>query len=82
MVEGKSELEQLYNETIKVIREGQVVKGRIVAIKTKEALVDIGFKSEGIVPITEFGSADLEVGKEMDFLLESLENDAGMMVLY
>jgi small subunit ribosomal protein S1 len=52
-----------------------------VAVKTKEVLVDVGFKSEGIVPITEFSQADLEVGKELEFYLESLENDAGVMML-
>jgi small subunit ribosomal protein S1 len=81
MVEQKSELEALYNQSIKVMREGQVVTGRIVAVKTKEVLVDVGFKSEGIVPITEFSQADLEVGKELEFYLESLENDAGVMML-
>ncbi|MDD5116883.1 MAG: 30S ribosomal protein S1 [Candidatus Omnitrophica bacterium] len=77
----REELEQLYNQSIKVLKEGQVVTGKIVEIKTKEVLVDIGFKSEGIVPITEFGSADLEIGKEMEFLLENMENDAGVMTL-
>jgi len=81
MVEQKSELEALYNQSIKVMREGQVVTGKIVAIKSKEVLVDVGFKSEGIVAITEFTQADLEVGKELEFYLESLENDAGVMML-
>ncbi|MCX5710074.1 MAG: 30S ribosomal protein S1 [Candidatus Omnitrophica bacterium] len=81
MVEEKSELEALYNQSIKVMREGQVVTGKIVAIKSKEVLVDVGFKSEGIVAITEFTQADLEIGKELEFYLESLENDAGVMML-
>ncbi|MDD5197016.1 MAG: 30S ribosomal protein S1 [Candidatus Omnitrophica bacterium] len=76
-----SELEQLYNESIKIIKEGHVVTGKIVAIKSKEVLVDVGFKSEGIVAITEFSQQDLEVGKELEFYLESIENDAGNIVL-
>jgi small subunit ribosomal protein S1 len=44
-------------------------------------LVDVGFKSEGIVPIIEFSKEDLEVGKELEFLIESIENDAGMIML-
>ena len=79
--EPKSELEELYNQSIKVIKEGQVVTGKIIAIKTKEVIVDIGFKSEGVVPIAEFGSQDLEVGKELEFYLMMIENDAGMMTL-
>ena len=81
MSQTKSELEELYNQSIKIIKEGQVVKGKIVSIKPKEVLVDVGFKSEGIVPITEFSKEDLEVGKELEFFLETIENDAGVMTL-
>ena len=79
--EARLELEQMYNQSIKVVKEGQVVSGKIVEIKQKEVLVDVGFKSEGVVPIAEFSKVDLEVGKEMEFLLETLENDAGVMTL-
>ena len=48
MSDKRAELEKLYNESIKVIKEGDIVTGKIVAIKTKEALVDVGFKSEGL----------------------------------
>ena len=58
MSDTKAELEQMYNQSIKVLKEGQVVSGKIVEIKSKEVLVDIGFKSEGIVPITEFSAVD------------------------
>ncbi|MFH0762540.1 MAG: S1 RNA-binding domain-containing protein, partial [Candidatus Omnitrophota bacterium] len=81
MTEQKSELEELYNQSIKIIREGQVVKGKIVCVRTKEVLVDVGFKSEGIVPIQEFAKQDLEAGKELDFFVESMENDAGAITL-
>jgi small subunit ribosomal protein S1 len=81
MAENKSELEELYNQTIKVVRENQVVLGKIVSIKTKEVLVDVGFKSEGVIPIIEFSQQDLEVGKELDFFVDSVENDAGIIAL-
>ncbi|MDP2830714.1 MAG: S1 RNA-binding domain-containing protein, partial [Candidatus Omnitrophota bacterium] len=81
MSDTRAELELLYNQSIKVLKEGQVVSGKIVAIKSKEVLVDVGFKSEGIVPITEFSSGELEIGREMEFLLETMENDAGVMTL-
>ncbi|MFY9402199.1 MAG: 30S ribosomal protein S1 [Candidatus Omnitrophota bacterium] len=81
MSDKRAELEKLYNESIKVIKEGDIVTGKIVAIKTKEALVDVGFKSEGIVPISEFSTQDLEIGKELEFFLESIENDHGNIVL-
>ena len=81
MADVKSDLEQLYNQSIKIIKEGEVVKGKIVAVKPKEVLVDVGFKSEGILPITEFHPDELQVGKELDFLVESMENDAGIIAL-
>jgi len=81
MAENKSELEELYNQSIKVVRENQVVPGKIVSIRTKEVLVDVGFKSEGVIPIIEFSQQDLEVGKELDFFVDSVENDAGIIAL-
>ncbi len=79
--ENNVELEQLYNQSIKKLSDGEVVRGRIVVIKPKEVLIDVGSKSEGVVPIAEFTPAELELGRELDFLIESIENDAGMIVL-
>jgi small subunit ribosomal protein S1 len=63
-------------------REGSIVKGRVLEIRPREVLVDIGYKSEGVIPITEFEDVEnLEVGDEVDVLLERLENDEGMVVL-
>jgi small subunit ribosomal protein S1 len=63
-------------------REGSIVKGRILELRPREVLVDIGYKSEGVIPITEFEDVEnLEVGDEVDVLLERLENDEGMVVL-
>jgi len=81
MIEEKTSMEQLYNESIKIVREGEIIKGRIVSLKTKEVLVDVGFKSEGIVSMAEFNKEDLVVGKELDFLVESIEDDSGIIVL-
>jgi len=81
MTEEKSSLEELYNQSIKIVHDGEVIKGKIISIKTKEVLVDVGFKSEGIVPIAEFGREELEVGKELEFFVDSIENDAGVIEL-
>ena len=63
-------------------REGSIVKGRILEVRPREVLVDIGYKSEGVIPRAEFDDVDsLEVGDEVDVLLERLENDEGMVVL-
>lgn len=81
MDEARSELEQLYNQSIKIMRENEVVRGKIVSIKQKEVLVDVGFKSEGVVPIEEFSPHDIQVGKELDFFIDSIENDSGVIAL-
>ena len=79
--ENNINLEQLYNQSIKKLNDGQIIEGKIVAIKTKEVLVDVGFKSEGVVPITEFTPDELQMEKKLNFLIESIENDAGMITL-
>jgi small subunit ribosomal protein S1 len=63
-------------------REGSIVKGRILEVRPREVLVDIGYKSEGVISLGEFEDVEnLEVGDEVDVLLERLENDEGMVVL-
>ena len=63
-------------------REGSIVKGRILEVRPREVLVDVGYKSEGVIPLAEFDDVDsLEVGDEVDVLLERLENEEGMVVL-
>lgn len=79
---GKEELEQLYEQSLTSLKEGQIVKGKIVAISKKDIFIDIGYKSEGVVPLNEFHNArDLKVGDEVTVLLEAKENDDGVVVL-
>ncbi|MFA5410483.1 MAG: 30S ribosomal protein S1 [Candidatus Omnitrophota bacterium] len=81
MNKDRTEMEQLYNESIKIIKEGQVIKGKIVLVKSKEVIVDVGFKSEGMIPISEFSPEDLKVGNELDFFVDSIEDDSGSIAL-
>ncbi|PIP20958.1 MAG: 30S ribosomal protein S1 [Candidatus Omnitrophica bacterium CG23_combo_of_CG06-09_8_20_14_all_40_11] len=81
MTKELSAMEELYNQSIKILKEGQIIKGRIVSIKAKEVLVDVGFKSEGIVSISQFSKEDLGVGKELDFFIDCIEDDSGMIGL-
>ena len=72
----------LYDESISGIKEGQIVNGRVVAITANEVMVDIGFKSEGIVSLREFSDADaIETGQEIEVFLESVEDQEGQVVL-
>jgi len=75
-------LMEMYNKTLKEIREGEVVKGVIVGINEKEVVVDVGFKSEGFVPVDEFiDKSKLVLNQEIDVLVESIEDDNGYIVL-
>ncbi len=61
---------------------GEIVKGRIIELRGKEALVDIGYKSEGVVPGNEFDDIKtVKVGDEIDVLIEKLEDKDGMVIL-
>ena len=76
------QMQDLMSKPMPDFREGSIVKGRILEIRPREVMVDIGYKSEGIIPISEFDNVEnLEVGDEVDVLLERLENDEGMVVL-
>ncbi len=61
---------------------GEIVKGNVIEVRPKEVLVDIGYKSEGAVPATEFDDIkSVKVGDEVDVLIEKLEDKEGMVVL-
>lgn len=76
-----AELSELIDKTFRTYREGSIVKGTILEIKPQVVLVDIGYKSEGAIPVQEFEDEEFEVGDEIEVLLERLENDEGMVVL-
>ncbi|NLE64764.1 MAG: S1 RNA-binding domain-containing protein, partial [Elusimicrobia bacterium] len=78
----KSIMEELYNSTLKSFEEGQIVPGTIVAKNEKEVIVDIGFKSEGFVPVDEFRNPSaIEIGQTIDVLIETIEDEEGRLVL-
>ncbi|MFA6610043.1 MAG: 30S ribosomal protein S1 [Candidatus Omnitrophota bacterium] len=78
----ESDFAKLYNDSIAKVQEGEIVKGKIIAITKKDVIVDIGYKSEGAISIQEFSDAEsLKVGDEVEVYLESKEDDNGMMVL-
>jgi small subunit ribosomal protein S1 len=63
-------------------KEGSIVKGRVLEVRPREVLIDIGYKSEGVIPASEFDDLDdLQVGDEVEVLLVRLENDEGMVIL-
>ena len=77
-----TEMQELIAKSLRDFKEGSIVKGRILEIRPREVLVDIGYKSEGVIPVSEFEDSDeVEVGDEVEVLLERLENEDGMVVL-
>ena len=76
-----AELDALIDSKFRVFEEGSVVNGTIIAIKPQVVLVDIGYKSEGAIPASEFEDEEIEVGDEVEVLLMKLEDDEGMVVL-
>ena len=78
----KSTFAELYEQTLKNIKEGQIVKGKVIAVSGREAIIDIGYKSEGILQLDEFDDPEkIKVGDEIEVLFESLEDESGMVVL-
>lgn len=72
----------LFAESLKEIKDGQIVKGKIIEIREKDVVIDIGYKSEGSIPLYEFSDPkSLKVGDEVEVLVEARENDDGNIVL-
>ncbi len=78
---SNTELEALISSKLPSFRKGDIVNGTILEIRPQVVLVDIGYKSEGVIPISEFEDEEIEVGDQIEVLLESLENDEGLVVL-
>jgi len=75
-------LEAMYEETLKNFTEGSIVTGKVLSVHDGDVLIDIGYKSEGIVSVQEFNDLEEEpVGQEVEVFLEQLEDKDGMIVL-
>ena len=73
---------ELVNQTFQNFQEGEIVRGRIIAIRPKEVLVDIGYKSEGVLPVDEFvDPAEIQIGNQIDVLFESFDDEQGLVLL-
>ncbi len=72
----------LYENTIRDFKEGEIVKGTVLGVTRDDVIVDVGFKSEGIIPIAEFPEPiNIKVGDQIDVYLEAVENADGQLVL-
>ena len=75
-------MEEALKQSQKLFSTGEIVKGTVIEVRPKEVLVDIGYKSEGVIPGNEFiDLKSIKVGDEIDVLIEKLENKDGTVVL-
>src|SRR5215471_17476112 len=71
-----------YEESMRSIGEGEIVRGTVLSIDDKDVLVDVGFKSEGIISLAEFSDpTSIKVGDVLEVFLEKMENQDGLVVL-
>ena len=81
----EASIEEMYEESLRQIQEGELIKGEIIKIDEEYVLIDIGYKSEGVIRINEFQNSDGKVtakpGDKIDVVLERKENDEGLVIL-
>src|SRR5881409_1179520 len=82
---GGEDFQTLFEESLRTVKPGGVVKGRVVGITSTHVMVDVGYKSEGQIPLQEFldrqGKPQVKVGDEIDVYFDSSEGEGGGIVL-
>ncbi|MDD4295080.1 MAG: S1 RNA-binding domain-containing protein [Candidatus Omnitrophica bacterium] len=76
-----TDLEKAYFDSIKELKEGELVNGKVVSVTEKEVIVDVGYKSEGVISRDEFLAVDLENLGDFEVYVENVEDDEGRVVL-
>ncbi|MCS6973444.1 MAG: 30S ribosomal protein S1 [Cyclobacteriaceae bacterium] len=80
--EQRAEMEKLYTGTIADIKSGEVVTGTIVGINDRDVILNIGFKSDGLVPLAEFkDQPDIKIGDQVEVFVEEREDKIGQLIL-
>lgn len=78
----KKDLEKLYDGTLNEINENELVQGTVVSITDKDVVLNIGFKSDGLIARTEFRDMpELKIGDQVEVMIESKEDRLGQLVL-
>ncbi|MCQ2109984.1 MAG: 30S ribosomal protein S1 [Bacteroidaceae bacterium] len=79
---SKEELQQAYDTTLNKVADNEVVNGTVISINKREVIVNIGYKSDGIIPVSEFRyNPDLKIGDEVEVYIENTENKKGQLLL-
>src|SRR5688572_14803602 len=79
---SKEALDKRYEDSVKTFQADTIISGRILRVIGTEVVIDIGYKSEGVIPVDEFEDpSKLEPGQAIEVLLELIEDDTGLMIL-
>ena len=79
---SKDELEKIYDDTLNAIKDKEVVEGTVTSINKREVVVNVGFKSDGVVSMSEFRyNPELKVGDKVEVYIESQEDKKGQLIL-
>jgi small subunit ribosomal protein S1 len=78
----REELTQTYDESLNTVKDKDVIEGTIIALNKREAVVNIGYKSDGIIPMSEFRyNPDIKVGDKVEVFIENQEDKKGQLIL-
>ncbi|MDE6651622.1 MAG: S1 RNA-binding domain-containing protein, partial [Paramuribaculum sp.] len=79
---SREELTKTYDESLNTVKDKEVIEGTIIALNKREAVVNIGYKSDGIIPMNEFRyNPDLKVGDTVEVFIENQEDKKGQLIL-
>lgn len=79
---SKAEMEKIYDDTLNAIKDKEVVEGTVTSLNKREVVINVGFKSDGVVSISEFRyNPDLKVGDKVEVYIESQEDKKGQLIL-
>ena len=80
--QDKAQITEAYDKTLSNVNVGEVVEGTVTGVNKREVIVNVGYKSEGIIPVSEFRyNPDLKVGDKIEVYVESAEDKGGQLVL-
>src|SRR5271155_5037470 len=80
--DGDNRLEKLYDTSVQNLKPDTIVKGKVLNIVNDDVIVDVGYKSEGVVPLDHWKNRDeVDVGDEVEVLLEAVEDESGLIML-
>ncbi|MDE5845372.1 MAG: 30S ribosomal protein S1 [Muribaculaceae bacterium] len=79
---SREELTKTYDESLNTVKDKEVIEGTIIALNKREAVVNIGYKSDGIIPVSEFRyNPDIKVGDTVEVFIENQEDKKGQLIL-